>query len=182
MNHQDNRANPYVSIPIKYGLVGGLLSIILFFVLLALGFNPLINGSFFGFFFIPIFIFFALKEFKKHHSEDTLHFWQGMTLGFATYLLLALISAVFIWVYLAFFNHELLISYIESRVTLIQDSKEGLVEQLGEETYASSIRNIRLANEFDLALDDFLRKILAGFFITTIISVVMRQNKQSIHQ
>lgn len=172
--------SPYLVVPFKYGMVGAVLSIALFFVLLLLGENPLINGTLFSFFFIPIFVFFAIKEFKKYYNASYLHFWQGMTIGFFTYMMLALVSAFFIWVYLDLLDPGLLQDYISNRVDLMRGSQENLVERLGQDTFDTSLASVKAATAFDLALDDFLRKVFAGFFITTVISVVMRQRPMTI--
>jgi hypothetical protein len=181
MTQQSAFKNPYLFVPFKYGMVGGILSISLFVILLVLGENPLINGTLFSFFFIPIFVFFAIKEFKKYYNASYLHFWQGMTIGFGTYMVLSVVSALFIWVYLDQVDPQLLTDYIDDRVTLMQDSSENLIERLGQDTYDNSLASVRTATAYDLALDDFIRKVLAGFFITTVISVVMRQRPLTVN-
>ena len=181
MTQQNALKNPYLVVPFKYGMVGGVLSITLFFVLLLLGENPLINGTLFSFFFIPIFVFFAIKEFKKYYNASYLHFWQGMTIGFGTYIILALVSAGFIWLYLVSLDPGLLQDYIKNRVDLMMGSQAGLVERLGQDTFDTSLASVKGATAFDLALDDLLRKVFAGFFITTVISVVMRQRPITIN-
>jgi len=180
MTQHNALKNPYLAVPFKYGMVGAVLSIVLFFVLLLLGENPLINGTLFSFFFIPIFVFFAIKEFKKYYNASYLHFWQGMTIGFVTYMILALVSAFFIWVYLDLVDPDLLQDYISNRLDLMLGSQDNLVERLGQDTFDTSLASVKAATAFDLALDDFLRKVFAGFFITTVISVVMRQRPMTI--
>jgi len=172
--------NPYVLVPFKYGVVGGGLSVLLFFVLHWFGKNPLISGNLFSFFFVPIFVFFSIKEFKKYYNDGLLHFWQGMSIGFFTYIILAIVSASFIWLYLEVANPEMLVDYITNRIELIESSKDNLVDQLGESTYEQSLLDVKAATSFDLALDDFIRKILVGFFITTIIAVILRQQPTSL--
>lgn len=180
MTQQNAFKSPYLVVPFKYGMVGGVLSIALFFVLLLLDENPLINGTLFSFFFIPIFVFFAIKEFKKYYNASYLHFWQGMTIGFGTYMILAMLSGIFIWIYLELLDPDLLVDYIANRVELMRGSKENLVDRLGQDTYDTSLASVQAATAFDLAVDDFLRKVFAGFFITTVISVVMRQRPMTI--
>lgn len=185
MAKQSAFQSPYLVVPFKYGMVGGILSIILFLVLYWAGINPLIKGIFFSFFFIPIFIFFSVKEFKKYYNAGFLHFWQGMSIGFITYMIIALVSATFIWIYLDSINTELLREYITDRVGLMDSSRENLVEQLGKDSFEQALSAVKLTTALDMALDDFIRKVAIGFFITTVISVVMRQqpltekNKQS---
>lgn len=167
--------SPYLVVPLKYGSVGGVLSILLIFILPWFGENPLIRGNLFSFFFVPIFVFFSIKEFKKYYNGGYLHFWQGMSIGFLTYTVLALLSAIFIWIYLETLNPEVLQEYITDRIQLMTGSKANLVERLGEATFEQSLKSVQLTTAFDMALDDFIRKVAIGFFITTIISIVMRQ-------
>lgn len=168
--------NPYLLVPSKYGGVGGMLSILLFLILMWLGENPLISGSMFGFFFIPIFVFFSIKEFKTYYNAGYLHFWQGMSIGFFCYMLLALLYALFVWVYLQSFDPEMLQAYVADRVALVMDTKSNLTAQLGEAVYEKTLADLQQVSAFDMALDSFLRKIFVGFFVTTLVSVVMRRS------
>ncbi|MCZ6693088.1 MAG: hypothetical protein O6939_04205, partial [Bacteroidetes bacterium] len=56
--------NPLLQVSVKFGLIGALLSIILFMVLYFIDLNPLINGKFSDFILIPIMVFFAIKEYR----------------------------------------------------------------------------------------------------------------------
>jgi hypothetical protein len=97
-----------------------------------------------------------------------------MTIGFFTYLILAFISASFIWLVLNI-NNDLLDQYIFDRSLLVENNKDQIVETLGEEVFYQTYQDIQQVTPFILALDDFLKKIFAGLFITIIISVILRR-------
>lgn len=172
---QSKKLNPLLTVPVKYALVGSLLTVVLFFILLFFDKNPLIANRWFDFMLLPIFIFFSVKEYKKYYNSGFLHFWQGMTVGFFTCFFIAVIAAAFIWSYLSFASPELLQEFIIDRTNLITESKENFIEQFGEEVYRKTLADMKLVTPADMAWDDFLRKVFIGLFITSIVAVVMRR-------
>jgi hypothetical protein len=174
--------NPYLVVPGKYGLVGGFLIILLFFLLLWFGSNPLVSNIYFSFFVIPLFVFFSVKEFKKYYNAGYLHFWQGMSLGFVCYMTMALLSSLFVWLYLEVLNPGLLQEYVVNRIEMMNATRENLVEQLGEETFIDALAKLKNVSPLDMALDGFFRNIFAGMFITIIIAVAMRRRPLNINQ
>jgi hypothetical protein len=167
---------PFLITSLKYGLIGGALIIVLFFVLIYLDVNPLIANKRldFGFLILPLFVFFGIKEFRDIRNSKQLRFWQGMTVGFFTYIFLALTSALFILLILNL-NTELLEQYIVDRSLLIENNKAQIIENLGEEVYSITYQDLQNITPMVLAIDDFLKKIFAGLFITIIISVILRR-------
>lgn len=172
---QSKRQNPLLTVPVKYALVGGFLTIVLFFILLFFDKNPFVANKWFDFILLPIFVFFSVKEYKKYYNGGFLHFWQGMTVGFFTCFIIAVIAAVFIWSYLNFVSPELLQEFITDRINLITESKESFIQQFGEEIYRKTLADMKLLTPADMALDDFLRKVFIGLFITSVVAVVMRR-------
>ncbi len=166
---------PLLTVAVKYALVGTALTIVLFFVLLFFDKNPLVTNNWVDFLLLPIFIFFSIKEYKKYYNQGTLHFWQGMTVGFFTYCGMAFVVAVFLWGYLSLVSPALVQDYITARTDLIMSSKDNFITQFGEETYRKVLADVQLVRASDIALDDFMKKLLVGLFITSVVSVLMRR-------
>ncbi len=167
--------NPLVATPLKFGLLGGSMTILMFMITYWMDKHPLIDMKFFDFIIIPIFIFFSLKEFRDFQNGGILHFWQGMTLGVINYLLVAVISALFILVFLNLIDPILIDSYINDRLGIIDLKKEDLISQMGEETYQKSREDTLNITAGILALDDFLKKCLIGLTLTIPMSVLLRR-------
>lgn len=167
--------NKLVSVPIKYGIFGGIMVILLILIFYFLDLDPLVNIKVADVFILSIFIFFALKEFRDRHNNRQLHFWQGMTGGVLTYLTIAIISAVFILLMTVIIDPEMTTNYIASRIELLNENKQKLVDAMDEETYLKAVAGVRETSGFDLALDDFLKKSIIGLFLTIIISVILRK-------
>lgn len=168
---------PIVAVPVKFGLVGGAMTILLFLVIYFLGQNPLlVYGNFdFSFLLLPVFIFFSIKEFRDYKNHKQLGFWQSMAVGIISYVTMALISAFFIWFFLNFINSELVSGYIADRIQLIVHMKGELIEKLGTEMYEKTYHELESTTAYVIALDDFLKKIFIGLFLTLILSVILRK-------
>lgn len=172
-----NIKNPLVTVPLKYGLVGGLLSVILFICLYFVGKNPLViyRDFDFSFLLLPIFIAFSVKEFRDRWNDKSLKFGEGMTVGFLNYIIIAIISAIFIWIFLSSIDPELLKGYISDRSSFLIAMKGQMIEKFGEDVYLKTLADIQESTAFVIALDDFLKKIIIGLFLTIIISVIFKR-------
>ncbi len=167
--------NKLISIPLKYGLFGGIITIILFLIFYFLDLEPLVNIKIVDMVILAIFIFFALKDYRDRFNNRELHFWQGMTGGIISYMTLAVISALFIMIMTVIIDPDLATNYIESRIELLNENKETLVDTMDEDTYLEAIAGVKGTTGFDLALDDFLKKSFLGLFLTIIIAIILRK-------
>lgn len=178
--------NPYVRVSFKYGGVGGIFAVFIFYVIIAFGENPLLGSPadfLVNLVVLVIFIVFSVKEFKKAYNGGYLHFWQGMNVGILTVTIIALISSLFILLYLNWIDPDLLDSYKASMEEIMNSNKSMFIEEYGEETFKSTLSKNAEVSPMDLAVDEFLKKkVFAGLFITLIVSVVMRRSPVTINK
>ncbi len=167
--------NQLIAVPIRFGSIAGALTIILFLVLYSMEVNPLVEARVVDLVLIPMFLYFGLKDFRDYRNAGVLHYWQGMTVGVIIYLLMALVSSVWIMSFLEFIDPDLLSKYILDRAELLEGSKLQIVEQMGEQAYLESKEEIQTITSLDLALDDFLKKSIIGLMLTIMISVILRK-------
>ena len=167
--------NYLVKVPLRYGFLGAMVVIVLFLVFYFFDLNPLVNIKLIDVLILAIFIFFGLKDFRNRYNNDELHFWQGMTGGVITYLTIALLSAIFIYLMTVVIDPELTTNYIESRIELLNQNRQTLVETMDEETYMEAMEGVKGTTSVDLALDDFFKKSIIGLFLTIIIAVILRK-------
>ncbi|MCG8309690.1 MAG: DUF4199 domain-containing protein [Cytophagales bacterium] len=164
-----------VKVPLRYGILGGGVVMFLFLMFYFLDLDPLVNIKVIDMLILAIFIFFALKEFRDRYNNRALHFWQGMTAGVVTYLTLALVSAIFIYIMTVIIDPELTTKYIEGRTELLKQNRQNLVDTMDEATYLEAVAGVKETTPLDLALDDFLKKSIIGLFLTIIIAVILRK-------
>lgn len=167
--------NKLIAVPLKYGVIGGGLVILLFLVFYFLGGNPLVEIRFVDILLLAIFIFFSIKEFKDRYNNKELHFWQGVTIGMIAYFSIAIISAMFILVLTVVIDPDLTTNYIETRIELLNENRETLVESINEQAYMDAVAGVKDTGPVDLAIDDFLKKSIIGLFLTIVIAVILRK-------
>jgi hypothetical protein len=172
-----NNFQPYFQTSLKFGLMGGILIVILFVVMVFFEINPLVASKKldFGFIILPIFIFFSVKEFRDFKNEGKLRFWQAIALGMLTLFILSALSAIIVWSFLSLFSDDFLKQYIIDRTYLLEEYKPMILESTSEEVYERTFKDLQNVTPAILAFDDFIKKIFTGIFITLIISVILRR-------
>ncbi|MEQ9424785.1 MAG: DUF4199 domain-containing protein [Cyclobacteriaceae bacterium] len=169
--------NPLFGVPIKFGTIGGAMFILMFCITYGIDKNPLIDLKFFDFILIPIFLFTAMKEYKDYRNNGILHFWQGMTVGVGTYLLMAAVSAFFVTIFLTLIDPAVIDQYISSRLEMLEGKQAEMVEMMGQSTYTKTRDDLINTSAGILALDDFLKKCLIGLLLTIPIAVILRRRE-----
>jgi hypothetical protein len=164
------------SLSFGFGAVGGILSAVSFVVFYFIGKDPTSLGTFFGYALLPFILFFGIRYFKKYSNSNFLSFAEGMSVGFVIYSMLAAVSGfliyIFLWVYPSAFD------YIKnSKVSHLEESKDLIISQINVESYEKTYASIVEMSVLDLALNDFIWKIIPGLFFTIIISIILRENK-----
>jgi len=170
-----SRKNKLLTVPLRYGGIGGILVILLFMIFYFLGKNPIVEIKLVDILILAVFIFFSLKEFRDSHNNRKLHFWQGVSGGMITYFSIAIISALFILVLVVVIDPTITTDYIQSRIALIDENKAKLVENINEQAYLDALAGVKKTTPMDLAFDDFLKKSIIGLFLTIIIAVILRK-------
>ncbi|SFT99892.1 Protein of unknown function [Algoriphagus locisalis] len=165
----------YFSSAYKFGSIAGALSVIAFVALSFLYPDPTNLNLVFGYVISPIAIFLAIKFFKEYSNNGYLSFAEGMSLGFVTYMLEAILSLIGIWIVLQI--HPNLFEQIKaSKLDVLATSKDSIVSQVGLESYGMTLESVKNMVSLDIALNDGLWKIIPGLFFTIIISIILRRN------
>ncbi|WPR74224.1 DUF4199 domain-containing protein [Algoriphagus sp. NG3] len=165
----------YFSTAYKFGGFAGGLSVLSFIVLSFLYPDPTNLNLVFGYIITPIAIFLAVKFFKEYSNKGYLSFSEGMSVGFVTYMLEALVSLVGIWAVLMI-NTGLFNQIRESKLAVLETSKDSIISQVGENSFDLTLESISKLVPLDIALNDALWKIIPGLFFTIIISIILRKN------
>lgn len=165
----------YFSTAYKFGVLGGLLSIVSFYLLTFLRPDPSNLNLLFGYVLTPIVVFLAIKFFKDFTNNKYLSFAEGMSVGFVSYSCLAIVSGLGIWLMLlglpGLFN-----DIKDSKMQTLLESKELILSQVGDVSYEATLISIENMSAIDIAMNDSIWKIIAGLFFTIIISIILRRN------
>jgi len=159
-----------------FGMLGGVCCTLGFLLLYILGKEPVSFTEMIGYILIPVFVFFGIKNFKDGVNGGELAFGQGMTVGFFVYSILALISAIAIFIFLHI-DPVIFEEYKLSNLAFLEGKKNEIIEQLDEASYDTTFNNISHMTIFDVAFNDFLRKVIPGLFFSIIISIILKNSK-----
>ncbi|MGL1889238.1 MAG: DUF4199 domain-containing protein [Reichenbachiella sp.] len=158
---------------LKYGLIGILLIIIMFFVFYFSDKNPLVKLQIFYLIIIPTFIIFELIEFTFVFNNKLLEFWHGMTSGFFMYMIIAIGFSIFVLTFIQLIDTEIFSNYVQNRLTILEGTRINIVEQMGADVYINSYKEVKEMTPYDLILDIIARVFLIGFVSTSIVSALL---------
>ncbi len=167
-------------VAVKYGLTGGSIFIGLFIILFFTNEDPLLHAGLIDVVILLIFLIFAVKEYRDVYNGGSMQFGEGMTVGILCYLVMVVISAFFIYIMTAIVDPKLISHYIDTRMAMLQENKETLIETIDENAYLKSLAGVKKTTAVDLALDDFFKKSITGLIITIALAVIFKR-QQSKH-
>lgn len=161
---------------LKYSILCGLFLLVLFWVSLLLGSSPLleIRHFFFDLLIFFFFVYFAAREYKQYQNDGFLHFWQGMSIAFLVYLPAAVIFAIGLLLIL-YVDDSIIESYKEGAPAFLESKREVFLERLTQSEYDERLRDIDNVTFSDLVVSSGLKKLVAGFFITPVVSILLRK-------
>jgi len=171
--------NPLVKVPLRYGIAGFFLLLLLFLVFYFTEDNPLLAMPPVDFFLLPLFVFFAIKDFRDNHNGRTLFFWEGMTVGFFTYISMAVLYGVFVLLFLYAVDCNLLTDFITNKVLIMEEGKERVIQEMGQATYDATLLEVRNTTAFIVSLDSFLKKCILGLLFTIMLSMILRNSTKN---
>ncbi|MFD2033438.1 DUF4199 domain-containing protein [Belliella marina] len=159
----------------KFGLIGGVFCVLAFVLFKLMGIDPTKMSMLFGYFLIPIFLFIGIRFYRNQVNGGLLSFSDGMSVGFLIYSMIAAVSGLGIWVILLL-SPSLFEEVKVSKLEMLIENKELIVEQLGIESFDITYENLLEMSAFDIGSNDFIWKIIPGLFFTIIISIILRRN------
>lgn len=171
---------PLLKVSLKYGAIAGLLGAMLVVGLYYMGRHPFLIPVYLDFriFLFGIFIFFTLKELRDYWFAGVLYFWQGILGSLVFTGTFALIASgclgMFIWIVPDFLR-----SYIDQSLEQLKLLPEDIISRIGKDVYERNLEMLPATNGFDLALLYFMQSFMIAFFISIILSVVLRRQPKT---
>jgi hypothetical protein len=160
----------------RFALICGVFVSILFVLARYLNSNPLveINHLFIDTVIFGVFIFFAASDFKKYRNGGILHFWQGMSIGFIVYFSASVIFTIFLLIYFQL-DDTLLSDYIRDAMNFLEVRSDEYINEFGQEQFEEQKKAINETNAGGLVRTAAIKKIIAGLFVTPVISIILRK-------
>ena len=171
---------PLVRVPLKYGLLGGLLSVAFFISFYYFGKHPFLIPPFFDIriLLIAIFLFFALKEMRDSFFDGVLYFWQGMA-GCLIYIItMALFGLAGVFAF-GTFDPGFRTLYVDQGIAQIKSIPPESIAQIGEQAVNEVLNTLPSTTLSQLAFKYTGQTFTIGFFLTIIISVILRRQPKN---
>lgn len=163
-----------VRVGIRYGVLSGLISIVLVALLYLLGYNPLGDAGRISFAPIPVFVFLAIRNYKRYHLQE-LSFGKGFRVGLATSFYNALAAGMLLFLLLYAVGPEMMQRHIADLQQVLQEMRAEQVEVLGEEKFDEAAQALQDLQPSMVAADDFIRRMVAGLVFSLVAAVFFRK-------
>jgi hypothetical protein len=174
------KLNPGIKkVVLNYGSAGGLMLIMAFTVFYFLDQQPWRNliSFFLDAVIIGFFLVLAIRAFKVTYNHHELRFYHGMTIGFLTFTMMAAIYAMAFAIFVYVISPDFIDTYIDLAIEDFVSRRDILTEDIEgdpDEFMAEQIAAVRSITRSQIVLDLFLKRVLIGFFLTPVISIVFR--------
>jgi len=167
---------PWVAIAVRNGLISGVVGMMMLLGLYFLGRHPFLIPPYMDFRIIlfGVLLFFTIKEFRDYFQQGTLYFWQGMFMSLVFTSVFALVAFFIIWIFTVL-RPEFISSYVSLKVEEIKLIPPEIVERIGKADYERVIKDLPATRGMDLAYLYFWQSFGISFFVSIIISVILRR-------
>lgn len=169
-------SSPLTRIAVRYGALTAVLLMVFVVSMYYMDTHPFLVNPFLDPR-IPVFaimLSFALKEYRDDYLGGSLFFGQSMVLSF----LLTLIAASLCYVGILLFA-MLEPALVSSFVKLAEEQTKAFsaedIDRIGKETFEQSLRELKQADGYFLAGRYFFQSYIISFFISVIVSVILRR-------
>jgi hypothetical protein len=168
--------NNILKLSIRYGLIAGMLCGILLIAMYYIGSHPLMISPFMDYriLLFGVFIFFNLKELREDHQQGALYFSQGMVSSFVFVMVAGTLSALIL---LAFSSLEarFIPDFITAMTEYLKTFSEVDINRIGKDVFESNLNALPATDGKQLAGKYFFQSIMIGFFVSIILSVILRK-------
>jgi Protein of unknown function (DUF4199) len=167
---------PLVAVALRNGAIAGVLGFILLIGLYYLGRHPFLIPVFMDFRVVlfGVMLFFSLKEYRDFYRQGYLLFWEGMVLAALFTVIFAVIAATLLFAFASWRTE-----FVSSYITLTQEQMKGIppeiIDRIGKATFEHNLEILPTTRAIDLAVLYFGQSFVISFFISIIISVILRR-------
>lgn len=161
---------------VKYGLGCALIGFGALLILYFTGTNPFGSNLVLTVITLPPAILLALYQFKKY-IDPNIGFLKAFSLGLLISATAAVLSAGLVLGLAKVAGKPALERHISEMKAVLEEptAKAKTIEIAGEENYVLALKNIEQITAWDLAADDFYKKLGIGFLISLVAAVFFRK-------
>jgi hypothetical protein len=171
---------PLIKVPLKFGLIAGILGAALTIGLYYIGPHPFLFDVYtdYRIFLFAIFIFFSLKELRDYHQGGVLYFSQAIVSSLIFLVVYAALASAIIWIF-AIAIPEFVQAYVRLYLGKFRAMPQEIIDKIGKSVYDRNLALIPSTNATDLAILYFGQCFVIGTFISILLSVITRRQPKT---
>jgi len=176
------KKSPLISIGLQWGALAGTLTVVFLVAMFYVGRHPLMISPFMDFriLLLGVCIFFSLREFRDAHQQGALYFWQGMVGGFIMVVVAATIASLLLMAFCAF-ETSFIPDYVKAMTAYLNTFPPEDIARIGKDVYDRNLAQLPATNSKQLASLYFMQSLMIGFFVSIILSVILRKEPKPIN-
>lgn len=172
---------PLARIPLAWGVLGAFIAVGFVVLFFQFGKHPFFIPPFFDvrILIMAIFLYFALREVRDYFFGGLLFLWQGMG-GCLVFLgVMSTLCWAGIYLYASMFP-AFVTTYVSQGLEQISKFSPTDVKQVGEAAVEEIRVNLAASTAATMATKYAGQNLMMGFFVTIIISVILRRQPQTL--
>lgn len=159
------------SVALKYGLINGLVGVIFFLIVDFAGLSGNQSVSWFGLIFTAVIMFLAQKEFIRD-GDGYMNYGQGLGLGTLMSLVSAIISSIFVYIYVSFVNTAFVENIRQQQVVAMEE--QGMSDTQIEQAMKMSEN---FTGPTAMLIFGIIFGVFFGFLISLLISAITKKTR-----
>ena len=174
------KLSPLVKVPLRYGAIAGVLGAVIVIALYYIGKHPFLFPIYFDFRIIlfAVFMVFTLREYRDFYRQGVLYFWEGLIMCVLMVTAFAVISSVLIYIF-GLYDEQFVKSFIVLFTEQAKNLPPEIIKQIGKVNLESNLREVKTTDSYRLAKNYFDQSYILSFFLTIIISVILRRQPKN---
>lgn len=175
-----NAVSPFVRIAVRNGLLAAALGFVFLLALYFMGKHPFLFPVYVDFRIVlfGVFMVMGLHELREDYQHGVLSFGQAMITNLLFTIVFATGVAAALWLWCLVYP-DFLTDYIALATEQIRAIEPQIVEQLGKDSYQRNLERLPDTHGGDLALDYWVKSFILSFFISMILSVILRRQPKT---
>jgi hypothetical protein len=165
----------------KYGAIASVISFIGILTFYYSGKHPLLFPPYLDFriLLFGIFIFFSLKEYRTFVNDGILYFWEGLIGSLTLVTVFSILCSLYIYIFSSVEDN-----FIKSFVVLFREQAKTFspedIKQIGKENFERYLKELPAnTTSYTVAKNYFIQSYVISFFISIILSVILRRQPKN---
>lgn len=169
-----------IKVSLRYGVLAAVIGCCLLVMLYYMDRHPFLIPVYFDFRIILflVFIFFTLREIRDYYQNGLLFFWQGIFASIFFTLVYAIVTSLFLFLFVHFVP-MFLTRYVALSVEQLKSLPADIIERIGKDVYSKNLAALPSTGAGDLVLLYVTQSFMISFFASIILSVILRKQPKT---